>query len=121
MMSDAKFVENLLNELPIVELRDQRQRNALIATLLNGEKRMIEFEKTIVPAKVIVKFVLVDHVFPIPMGPLSRHFVEEIDSYLNYSVAKDAFWNRSIETGAGKDGLNRIMLVGEFKGQHLDF
>lgn len=126
-ITEEKVVEHLLSEFPIKELLDERQKNALVATLLNGEKRMVEFEKQIVPAEVVDRFVVVEHLFPIPHRPFTKHHNNEIISFNSYPEAQLAFNEKAKEfidhknLGYDIHQVVEIFLVGEFKGQKVDF
>lgn len=123
-MTEAAVVENLLSQYPILEMGDDLPKNALIATLLNGEKRLIEFEKTIVPAEVVGRYIVVEHTFPTPGIPFAKHYVEPIGEYENYLEAHKEFYlkaEKAFQSYKDEDNVKEILLVGEFKNQQLKF
>lgn len=123
-ITEEMVVENLLSEWPIKERQDERQLKALVATLLNGEKRMVEFEKSIVPAEVIGRYVVVEHTFPMPGIPSAKHYAEPIGEYDNYLEAHKEFYlkaENAIKHSLEENDFKEILLVGEFKNQKLDF
>lgn len=123
-ITEGKIVEHLLSEYPIAEMNDERQRNALVATLLNGEKRMVEFEKSVVPAEVVGKYIIVEHSFPTPGIPAAKHYAEPLGEYESYNDAVKDFYlkaEKAINSAQAEDEVKEIMLVGEFKDRKLDF
>ena len=123
-MTEAMVVENLLSQFPIIEMQHELQRNALVATLLNGEKRMVEFEKTVVPAEVAGKYIIVEHTFPASGILMAEHLTEPVGSSEDYLEAQKIFKakvNEVAKTYREEDGLKEILLVAEFKNRKLDF
>jgi hypothetical protein len=123
LAEERKIVEALLSEYAIKERLDIYEFNALVATLLNGEKRLIEFEKTIVPSEVVGRYFLNESLLPIQGLYLPKHYTLPIGIYDNYSQARQAFDREAddlIEETILEGDVKKISLIGEFKGQILD-
>ncbi|MEP7372339.1 MAG: hypothetical protein ABI675_03050 [Chitinophagaceae bacterium] len=121
-ITEEMVVENLLSEFPIKEREDLRQNNALVATLLNGEKRLINLEKTIVPVEVVGRYHVVEHIFPDPEILSAGHSAHPISFYDNYEQARKAYSDKTedaIKNASHEKVVREIKLVGEFKGQIL--
>lgn len=118
----AEKLKEILSQYPIAELNDERQRNALIHTLLNGEKRVVSFERVVVPADVVGKYILVEHTYPPAWMPTARHLVSPIREFDNHYDATRLFsqyLNKHISSS--DEEFKEVMLVGQFKGQEIRF
>lgn len=118
--NEEELVDKLLSEYSIRERNDDREFNALVATLVNGEKRLIDLEKTIVPANVIDRYYVVEMSLP-GAGWLSSG-TNNVPIALadSYAESKVVYEDRAAMLITNKIEDWKVQLVGQFKGQVLE-
>lgn len=120
---NKNVIDKELSQFPIAELNNPVLHEAIIAALQNGEKHLVTFERSIVPADHFKDFVVLEHEYPNGGTIYVRgHKIREINSFAEFNPA----WNEmqrqayNIANDPAKPN-SEIMLVGRYQGKKLEY